>query len=312
MDSFREYKNLKPKRKKRIPIIRTLLGLFLLYGVYSSGAVQKAYQFIEEKNRHPQKELTYADFETEWREGCEFSHGSPFTMKKKFWGGCSWTLKSAADISMLPENSFVRYVANIPGSSYPQKVHWMSDTANFWKPKIIGVQSDSTVNWYFYWMMADSSYAWVRADGCRYPGVCPRNPLSGGAIPIFSNFDFGGREELLLKDLFIGIGEAPVLPILAAEIVSVEKDSLGYKIFLNHGGNLFSRVSGISLISPGIQAGAKIQADDVLGRLSPSDSSAFFLEVLRNGRFVRWDDFYRETHVAEANYVTRFRMDAGF
>ena len=96
------------------------------------------------------------------------------------------------------------------------------------------------------------------------------------------------------------------------EIVSVEKDSLGYKIFLNHGGNLFSRVSGISLISPGIQAGAKIQADDVLGRLSPSDSSAFFLEVLRNGRFVRWDDFYRETHVAEANYVTRFRMDAGF
>ena len=54
---------------------------------------------------------------------------------------------------------------------------------------------------YYHLMIADSSYAWVRADGCRYPGACPRNPLQGGALPIAADFDFGGREELLIKDL---------------------------------------------------------------------------------------------------------------
>ena len=46
MESFREFKDFKSdwKPKKRIPVVRTVIALALIYAVYASGAVQKAYQ----------------------------------------------------------------------------------------------------------------------------------------------------------------------------------------------------------------------------------------------------------------------------
>ena len=44
MESFREFKDFKSdwKPKKRIPVVRTVIALALIYAVYASGAVQKA------------------------------------------------------------------------------------------------------------------------------------------------------------------------------------------------------------------------------------------------------------------------------
>ena len=109
----------------------------------------------------------------------------------------------------------------------------------------------------------------------------------------------------------MGIGEAPVFPILPARVLSVSEDSLGYKLFLDHGGNLFSRISGLPYLKPNVVVGAQIESSEPIGSLSPKDESFFFLEVLRNGRFVRWDECYRETHLVEECDVERFRMDLG-
>lgn len=311
MEAFREYKNFKPgwKPRRRIPIIRGLLVVLLIYAVYASGAVGKVSAFIESQRSSPIAVPDYSD--APWQERCAASGGKSFVLKRGL-GQCSWTLASAKEVSSLPENSFVRYTATAPSVTYPIRVHWLSDTTDFWNPKVLGIQDDSAKRWFFRLMLADSSYAWVRPDGCLAPGYCPRNPLQGGALPISVDFDFAGREDLLLKDLFMGIGEAPVYPVLPARVVSVSKDSSGYGLLLDHGGDLFSRVSGLSRLSPGVDAGAVIAENAPLGRLSPSDSAVFFLEVLRNGRFVRWDDFYKASHVALPEDVAAFRSEIGF
>ncbi|MBP5246338.1 MAG: hypothetical protein J6Z31_00540 [Fibrobacter sp.] len=306
MGSFREFKDFKSdwKPKKRIPVVRTVFVLALIYAVYASGAVQKAYQFIEDQRKIPEKSPSYT--EVPWREGCAMTQGASFDSKKGSLVQCGWIVRSEKDAFTLPDIPFLRYAVSAPGRAYPLQVHWLADSLNFWNPKILILRSKKETLTFYHLMVADSSYAWVRADGCRYPGACPRNPLQGGALSIAADFDFGGREELLIKDLFMGIGEAPVYPILPAQVISVSKDSLGYKLQLDHGGNLISRVSGLSQIPADMDAGKRVSEDDILGRLPPSDSAVFFLEVLRNGRFVRWEDFYKDAHVAEASDVERF------
>lgn len=314
MESFREFKDFKSdwKPKKRIPVVRTVIALALIYAVYASGAVQKAYQLIEEQRKIPAETLSYSD--VPWREGCAMTHGASFDSKKKKNAlvQCGWIVKSARDAAWLPNIPFLRYVVSAENVQYPLQVHWIADSLNFWNPKILVLRSKKEQVSYYHLMIADSSYAWVRADGCRYPGACPRNPLQGGALPIAADFDFGGREELLIKDLFMGIGEAPVYPILPARVIAVSKDSRGYRLYLDHGGNLFSRVSGLSQIPSDMEVGSRVGQEDMLGRLPPSDSAVFFLEVLRNGRFVRWDDFYKDSHVADASDVERFLAEIGF
>ena len=63
MSSFREFKDFKSdwKPKKRIPVVRTLIVLALIYAVYASGAAQKAYRFIEDQRKIPVEEPAYAD-----------------------------------------------------------------------------------------------------------------------------------------------------------------------------------------------------------------------------------------------------------
>ena len=93
MDSFREYKSFKSewKSKKRIPILRVLFVLILLYAGYASGTFYKAYSAVENFFRH-EEEKEYID--VSWREGCSMTTGEAFVIKKKFWGGCAWTVPS--------------------------------------------------------------------------------------------------------------------------------------------------------------------------------------------------------------------------
>lgn len=312
MEPFREYrmqdKCWKPRR--RIPIGRGLLVLLLGYAVYASGAVQKAFRYVEKAREF--SDVEEDPFEKPWREACAAFGGNAFALERGALVQCSWTLKNVTDVDTLPESALFRYAASGISGRFPLCVHWIADSLEFGKPKVLGVQTDTSVSWIFHLMLADSSFAWVRSDGCRFPGMCPRNPLQGASLPIPADFDFAGRENLLLKDLFMGIGEAPVYPILPAEVVSVFKDSSGYGLFLDHGGNVFSRVSELFLVSPEIRKGVKVSVNEALGRLAPNDSAVFFLEVLRNGRFVRWDDFYKDSHVATSLDVERFRRELGF
>lgn len=311
MEPFREYKTQKAswKPRRRIPIGRGLLVLLLVYAVYASGAVQKAYRYVErvrdfsEENPKP--------FDMPWREACAAFGGNAFVLNRGALVQCSWTLRRAGDIASLPDKAVFRYAVSGTEKEFPFCAHWIADSLEFGKPKVLGVQSDSSAAWFFHLMLADSSLAWVRFDGCRFPGTCPRNPLMGAALPIAEDFDFAGRENLLLKDMFMGIGEAPVYPILPAEVVSVFKDSSGYGLLLDHGGNIFSRVSKLFLLSPEIRKGVKVSVNEPLGRLAPSDSAIFFLEVLRNGRFVRWNDFFKDSYVADLQDVERFRRELG-
>lgn len=312
MGTFREYKEKNPrwKPRRRIPIGRGLLLLACIYAVYASGAVQKASHYVE-KWRDAEKKTERNLTET-WRESCEKFGGQSFPLQKEGLGQCSWMLRSGEDVLRLPEIPFLRYVGSRDDLGYPSSLHWIADSLDFWKPVVLGVERDGASDWFFYVMLEDSTERWVREDGCLYPGVCPRNPLSGGALPIASDFDFAGRENLLLKDLFMGIGEAPVFPILPARVVSVSKDSSGYGLLLDHGGNIFSRVSSLFALSPEVREGALLSESEPVGRLAPSDSAVVFIEVLRNGRFVRWDDFFRASHVVSASDVRQFRSELGF
>lgn len=312
MDSFREYKNFKGcwKSKRRIPVIRILLLLAAIYAVYASGAVGKAYHLIEEKRNSVGAVEPFLP--GNWAEACEHSGGKAFALGRKRLVQCSWTISGAASLANLPEHGTLRYAVSAPGTLYPIQAHWLADSTDFENPLVIGFGMGSSVRWIFHVMLPDSNFAWTLADGCRFPGACPRNPLQGGALQIQDDFDFGGRENLLVKDFFSGIGEAPVFPIFSGRILSVERDSLGFRILIDHGGNLFSRISELSQIAPGIEAGKFLSADEELGRLPPSDSAGFFLEVLRNGRFVRWDRFFHEAHVASARDIDGFRSQIGF
>ena len=62
MDSFREYKSFKSewKSKKRIPILRVLFVLILLYAGYASGTFYKAYSAVENFFRH-EEEKAYTE-----------------------------------------------------------------------------------------------------------------------------------------------------------------------------------------------------------------------------------------------------------
>ena len=125
MESFREFKDFKSdwKPKKRIPVVRTVIALALIYAVYASGAVQKAYQLIEEQRKIPAETLSYTD--VPWREGCAMTHGASFDSKKNALVQCGWIVKSARDAAWLPNIPFLRYVVSAENVQYPLQVHWI-------------------------------------------------------------------------------------------------------------------------------------------------------------------------------------------
>lgn len=169
MEPFREYKTQRQswEPRRRIPVGRSLLVLLLVYAVYASGAVQKAYRYVE-KIRELSKENP-DPFAKPWREACAAFEGNAFALERGMLVQCSWTVKGASDVANLPDNALFRYAAS-GIEKFPICVHWIADSLEFGEPKVLGVQSDSSVSWIFHLMLADSSYAWVRSDGCRFPG----------------------------------------------------------------------------------------------------------------------------------------------
>ena len=110
----------------------------------------------------------------------------------------------------------------------------------------------------------------------------------------------------------MGIGESPVYAILPGEILQISKDSLGYSIVMDHGDNVISKISGeISLFSD-LKKGSVIEEKQIIARLAPKDSATFYLEVIRNGQFVRWNTFFNETHPVSKDDIAKFRKRIGF
>ncbi|MFA6834999.1 MAG: hypothetical protein WCR04_01180 [Fibrobacteraceae bacterium] len=290
--------------------MRTLLVLVLLFLLYFNGLFHKAAIFIKSREEKDSQVDALAD-DASWSEFCKEYSGTSFPLKQDRFGQCSWVISSERDADALPPFPLVRYAVSLPGAKYPLKLHWIGKTSNFRQPIAFAIEVNDDRRWFFHIVKGDSLDAWVDENGCRFPGVCPRNPLEGGALPIADDFDFAGREGLLMKDLFMGIGEAPVYPVLPARVMDVSKDSSGFSLLLDHGGNLFSRVSGLFSLFPGIEKNVRIAPYNPIGRLASKDSSVFFLEILRNGRFMRWDDFYLSCHVATEDDLVFFRKDFG-
>lgn len=129
---------------------------------------------------------------------------------------------------------------------------------------------------------------------CVWGEPCFQAPLAGGALPIGNEFDFGGREYLLDHDLFMGIGEAPVQMIYEGRIRAIDSSGGLARIEVVHPGNYISRYSGIATIERNIHVGAQLQKGDALGRLSARDTAELRFQLIRDGIFIRWQEWEKE------------------
>lgn len=296
---FSEYRCKKKYKSKRrnIPVVRlvilfTLIGLGLKFGV-----LQKILDLLPlPDNGLPVEELT-------WDQVCQSEGGTPFKLKDEL-VQCSWMV---GDSSRPLPNAFLRYVASLR-SSPVEKVHWVANGSDFSEPLLV-MREDSLSYTYLHVQKSDSSRVWIDATTeCRFPGLCPVRPLHGSNISISEDFDFEGQDRLISADVFLGLGESPVHPVLPGLVVDSGKDSLGYFVEIDHGNNVVSRMFGMASAA---NVGDTVDVDSWVGRLPPRDSAAFFLTVRRNGQFVRWNDFYKATHPASKNEIAKFRKEVG-
>lgn len=138
---------------------------------------------------------------------------------------------------------------------------------------------------------------WIDNEGCIWNNPCPNSPLAGAAIALDSTFNYKGREKLLYSDAFTGLGESPVKMILDGEVIDFGLDSASgsfVKFYNRH--NIYTSYSGLGILIESIDIGDSFKKGDIIGRLSSKDSSSFYLQTLRNGRLIRYNDFYKETH----------------
>ena len=289
-------------RRRNIPVVRLLLFGILLFLFIKLGLVEKVVNLLPLPGNSETVEVT-------WDSRCRDLHGRAFELKNGL-GQCSWVLSDS--VFYLP-NSFLRYLSQTTRSSRP-RLHWVAPRDNFSEATLVQVE-DSVVTTYLHVLGADSLLYWVNMeDGCRFPGLCPKQPLDWSALPITEDFDFEGQESLLAMDALLGIGEAPVHPILPGVVLAAGKDSMGNFIELDHGNNVVSKMSGMypSKVSDSLKVGDSVDVATTVGRLAPRDSSTFFLSVRRNGLFVRWKDFYSEAHPLEKAEIARFVKDIDF
>ena len=301
---FQEYKG---KRKPintthKFPLIRLLSVALAAFFAYWSGLASTIANALPLPGNAEEKVVDTWDFR------CKMYGGKPFVLKQGL-AQCSWVLDDSVS-SRLP-NPFLRYVASL--SKTPKsKLHWVASVADFKRPVLV-MHQDSVNEVYLHYMKEDSSLVWVsKSTGCRFPGVCPSLPLSWSALPITEGFDFEGQESLLATDVFMGIGEAPIYPILSGRVLDQGKDSSGYFVEIDHGYNVTSKTSGMGSLGDSLKVGALVNAETVLGRLLPRDSAAFFLTVRQNGQFVRWSDFYASTHPVVPDSLASFEKHIGF
>ena len=298
MDGFSEYrckKKYKPKRRN-YPVVRVALVFVALILFVKLGFADKVVAIVVGTEKEP---------ELDWKGRCEQLRGKAFELKNGL-GQCSWVLSDS--VTYLP-NEFLRYVASQTTSPHP-KLHWVAPRDDFSNAYFV-LCEDSLVSTYLHILGRDSVFYWVDiADGCRYPGVCPRQPLDWSALPITGDFDFEGQESLLAMDVMLGIGEAPVHPILPGVVLSSGKDSLGNFVVLDHGNNITSRMSGMHPVNPSdtlpFLEGEFLDVNSLVGRLAPRDSATFFLTVRQNGFFIRWNDLYAQTHPLDSVEIAKF------
>lgn len=303
----RRYKS----RRTKFPLGRLLLlalavFLFVYLGGFSS-LLEKLPMLGKDKN---------APVEKDWRDFCQGAKGTPFALKGEL-VQCSWVVKDS--MALLP-NSFLRYVAS-ERKSPVAKLHWIALAQDFETPLLVQ-REDVETKTYLNIQKSDSSFVWIDMDtGCRFPGLCPQTPLNFSSLPITEDFDFDGQESLLAADVLRGIGEAPVHPVLPGRILNEGRDSLGYFIEIDHGNNITSRMWGMLAFvdanfsfadtSAVMQARDSVDLNSIVGRLAPVDSATFFLRIRRNGSFVRWDEFYRETHPLDSAKIAKFKEEVG-
>jgi len=136
---------------------------------------------------------------------------------------------------------------------------------------------------------------YLDSTGCAWNKLCLQSPLAHAAIELDSLFDFSGREKLQYYDKFIGLGESPVRASEKGIVISEGLDSTtGLQMMrLYHGQNTEILYKGLAILSSAGK-GDTVNQGDVLGRLSPRDSSSFYVQVLRNGKFVRFENLRAE------------------
>ena len=303
-----EFSEYRCKRKyksgtHKFPLFRLiLLGLALLL-TYHLGF----FSMVVEKLPLPGMDNTPEG--PSWKVACEKYSGKAFDLDGDL-AQCSWFVKDS--MAELP-NVFLRYVASLregPVSS----LHWVAPIGNFSKALFV-LHEDFVSKAYLHIPMADSSMVWIDAStGCRFPGLCPEQPLGWSSLSISEDFDFSGQEALLAMDKLGGVGEAPVRPILPGKVIASGKDSLGYFVELDHGYNVSSRMSGLFrydrdsiMLSPG----DKVDVQTLVGRIAPKDGSAIYLAIRRNGHFVRWKDFFAESHPVDSAKISKFKEQIG-
>ncbi len=288
-------KRYKPKRYN-YPVVRILLFCVTVVLFVRLGFAEKVVQLL------PGSTVVEA---SDWKSRCETMRGKAFELKNGL-GQCSWVVSDS--VFYLP-NDFLRYIASQTNSMHP-KLHWVAPRDRFSEAVLVQVE-DSLVRTFIHVRGQDSLYYWVDiADGCRYPGLCPRQPLDWSALTITGDFDFEGQESLLAMDAMLGIGEAPIHPILPGIVLSSGKDSLGQFVVLDHGNNVTSRMSGMYPVNPAdtlpFLEGEYLDMNSIVGRLAPRDSATFYLTVRHNGFFVRWADLYSQTHPLDSAEIAKF------
>ena len=244
-----------------------------------------------------------------WKVACEKKSGKAFDLDGNL-GQCSWFVRDS--MAELP-NSFLRYVASLRRGPV-STIHWVAPVSDFSKALFV-LHEDSVSNAYLHIPMADSSMVWIDAStGCRFPGLCPEQPLGWSSLSISDDFDFSGQEALLAMDKLRWIGEAPVRPILAGTVLATGKDSLGYFVEIDHGYNVTSKMSGLFRYdkdSVSFEPGSWVDLHTLVGRIAPKDSSAIYLTIRRNGHFVRWNEFFNESHPVDSSKISKFKEQIG-
>jgi len=306
---FSEYhckKKYRPRRRK-FPLFRLLLLLAGMSLLFKLGFADRLVDML------PLPGVTKETPIENWETRCKKYGGTPFALKNDL-AQCSWIVSDF--IPILP-NAFLRYVASL-SNSQNSKLHWVAPVNDFSKAVLVQ-REDSLVYTYFQIVRSDSSRVWIDAKtGCGFPGECPTLPLTWSNIPISEDFDFEGQDQLLSTDIFLGVGEAPIHPILPGTVLESGRDSLGNFVEIDHGGNVISRMYGMA--SPSKSApeqrvdfmpGEYVDLNTTVGRLPPKDSAAFFLTIRRNGLFVRWNDFYKSSRPVDSLEIANFKKNVG-
>lgn len=302
---FQEYRGKRKQvnQKKRFPLLRLLLVALAAYLAYWSGLAAKIADALPLPGNADDRSVD------SWEFRCKTYGGKPFSLRDSL-SQCSWILDDSTRVSLLP-NPFLRYVAQ-ERKAPKSKLHWVTRTNDFRNAALV-MHEDSVISVYLHYMKGDSSFVWIsKNSGCRFPGVCPGLPLDWSALPISEDFDFEGQESLLAMDVFQGIGEAPIYPVLAGKVLDTGKDSVGYFIELDHGNNVTSRSSGMGSLGKTFAKGDTVGVETVLGRFPPKDSAVFFLTVRQNGQFIRWVDFYESAHPVTKDSLLAFEKGNGF